>query len=199
MLESYVQGNDEGDAKMTTAIYALVDPRTDAVKYVGKTKNTSARLAKHNQAPGSKRLSRWLDDLRSVGAFPVLRVLESVDDSVAANAESFWIRYMNAVTDEALLNCSRPNVDRNIEWHSQVLDHECAEKFCADYYRRKAFEAVLAVHGLTLADFDVKASIEDRVNRHFGEFDNEVRSEMISVAWDAFVSRRREERQQAFT
>ena len=185
--------------KMTTAIYALVDPRTDTVRYVGKTRHTNARLAKHIQAPGSKRLAQWLDELRAGNTLPALRVLESVDDSVAANAESFWIRYMNAVTDEALLNCSRPNVDRNIEWHSQVLDHECAEKFCADYYRRKAFEAVLAVHGLTLADFDVKASIEDRVNRHFGEFDNEVRSEMISVAWDAFVSRRREERQQAFT
>ena len=184
--------------KMTTAIYALVDPRTDTVRYVGKTRHTNARLAKHIQAPGSKRLAQWLDELRAGNTLPALRVLESVDDSVAANAESFWIRYMNAVTGEALLNCSRPNVDRNIEWRSQVLDHECAEKFCTDYYQRKAFEAVLAAHGLTFADFEVKASIEERVNRIFGEFDSEVRSQIIDIAWDAFVSQRRSERRRHF-
>lgn len=59
-----------------TKIYALSDPRTSRVRYVGATARAlSIRLAGHLRKPSNKGLRRWFDELRAAGLRPVISEL----------------------------------------------------------------------------------------------------------------------------
>lgn len=57
-------------------IYALVDPRTDAVRYIGKAANLRVRLSAHLRDRASTRKARWLRTLIREGLRPTLITLE---------------------------------------------------------------------------------------------------------------------------
>lgn len=60
-------------------IYALVDPRTEAIRYVGWAFNPQKRLADHvaKARKADTHKDRWLRQLAAGGAVPVLQVLET--------------------------------------------------------------------------------------------------------------------------
>jgi len=79
---------------MTTKcfIYALVDPRTDAIRYVGKTTNPSWRFRQHLRYDRTdSHKSRWLALLSKLGLTPKWVVLEEVKLSEWQEKERFWI------------------------------------------------------------------------------------------------------------
>lgn len=62
------------------SIYALIDPRTEKVRYVGRSINPTARLGAHlgnSQIPNakSKRMMAWLAELAAADAAPVMKVV----------------------------------------------------------------------------------------------------------------------------
>ena len=80
-------------------IYALVDPRTSQIRYIGQTQNhPEVRLMGHlEKDDGNKRKRAWLDELRRFGEKPVVVALEyapSIDE--ALEIERLWIRRGNA-------------------------------------------------------------------------------------------------------
>lgn len=82
-------------AVSNVSIYALVDPRSDEVRYIGKAVDPERRLRSH-LAPSQLDHSRshknsWLKGLLSEGLRPVLQILETVDDVDANEAERNWI------------------------------------------------------------------------------------------------------------
>ncbi len=65
-------------------IYALVDPRDKAGRYVGMSKDARMRLHQHlYKYKGSKRLLNWLEELDRLGLTPDLQILEAITDSDA--------------------------------------------------------------------------------------------------------------------
>ncbi len=74
-------------------IYGLTDPRTDKVRYVGKTVTTTKqRLAGHISETRAGRASRknaWIAGLLDAGLKPGIVVLATVDDG--RKAEEEWI------------------------------------------------------------------------------------------------------------
>lgn len=82
---------------MSTIIYALLDPRSGAVRYVGKTKRAlRARVRAHiNRAPGQLRIpsAAWVAALAKDGLEPLAVELARVEDDWEA-AEQFWIAEM---------------------------------------------------------------------------------------------------------
>lgn len=71
-------------------IYAPVDPRTDAVRYVGKARNLRLRIAAHLTPFGLSRKTRktsWLKSILRIGLRPSYRVLEIVDEALWAETE----------------------------------------------------------------------------------------------------------------
>lgn len=82
-------------------IYALLDPRTDAVRYVGATRKTlvekirmhvsSAQLAQ-NVAPRFV----WLRELMALNLKPKIIKLDECDESKWAITEDSWIEYFRA-------------------------------------------------------------------------------------------------------
>jgi len=79
-------------------IYALKDPDTSEIRYIGQSKNVHMRYGTHINAArkGKSDLNgsykEWMDDLRKRGKDPVLEVLEEVEDADAGRAERRLIR-----------------------------------------------------------------------------------------------------------
>lgn len=82
------------------AIYALVDPRTGFIRYVGKTScPLNRRLAGHINDSLRRRFQvprfRWIGRLLNAGLRPEIVELEQCEDW--QDAEQFWISYLRFV------------------------------------------------------------------------------------------------------
>lgn len=73
-------------------IYALVDPRSDAVFYVGVSKRPLRRVYSHAKTK-NHRLRNVLLELQSQDRRPRLRILEAVTGGARAKRENYWILY----------------------------------------------------------------------------------------------------------
>lgn len=74
-------------------IYALIDPQTNQIRYVGKTNNLKLRFRGHiNEAKRGKRdhKNRWVASLLKKDFVPVVRVLEECGDDWKEK-ETYWI------------------------------------------------------------------------------------------------------------
>jgi predicted GIY-YIG superfamily endonuclease len=71
---------------MTVYVYALCEPSTGEIRYVGKSRNPVQRLAGHLTSTG--RVGSWIATLESV---PVVRVLEAceTEEDALANERRF--------------------------------------------------------------------------------------------------------------
>jgi hypothetical protein len=87
-----------------TTIYGLVDPRSGAVRYVGKTVNPRDRFTSHCR-PSAKlpNVRAWVAELHSQGLKPTLEVLERVHQADSDASEMRWIATVSA-RGEPLLN-----------------------------------------------------------------------------------------------
>lgn len=79
-----------------TYIYALCDPDTQEVRYVGKADDVQKRYEQHiwiKASPNSYRKS-WIKSLQKQGKQPLIKVLEEVDASIWKERERWWIAEM---------------------------------------------------------------------------------------------------------
>lgn len=79
---------------MKITIYALLDPRDCAIRYIGLTRDLKARLRHYRNKPHTKHLVNWFSMLKNLGLFPRVEILEEVDEGEAAEkAEREWIAF----------------------------------------------------------------------------------------------------------
>lgn len=83
-----------------TYIYALLDPQTLQVRYIGKSDNPTERFLQH--AKEAKRWpqmfkSRWIASIANRGLTPVLHILEKCRQEEWQEAETEWIAFGCAV------------------------------------------------------------------------------------------------------
>lgn len=77
-------------------IYALVDPRTSDIRYIGKSIRPEQRLENHiNENPKRPcHRTNWLRELKSAGLRPILCIIEEIQGLWPwQHAERFWIAY----------------------------------------------------------------------------------------------------------
>lgn len=79
----------------TVYIYALVDPRTGLIRYIGKTiQSAAARLMAHLQDRGRCHRVNWIAELSRLGLKPEIRLIERLEGSIPwQEAERHWIAY----------------------------------------------------------------------------------------------------------
>jgi hypothetical protein len=81
---------------VTVYIYALADPNTGQIRYVGKTIEPRRRFATHcrgDKADVHSHRARWIAKLKANGLKPVLHILETVEDARWQEAECKWIAF----------------------------------------------------------------------------------------------------------
>ena len=86
-------GRDGEDCRMRPVIiYGLIDPRTNYLRYIGKTVGTpEGRVSGHLKSPTY--CGRWLRNLASCGLQPGIVILEVADEISWSESETFWIAY----------------------------------------------------------------------------------------------------------
>lgn len=78
----------------TTFIYALTEPITNEVRYIGKSNNPRRRYSTHTTSHHYQvHKSHWIKKLQSQGMKPTLIILEEVPVSDWQERERYWIRY----------------------------------------------------------------------------------------------------------
>jgi len=76
----------------TTFIYALIDPRTDKIRYVGKSNNPQKRLCSHLSKTIDTPKGRWITELKELSLQPIMEILEEVAADDWSDKEKQWIR-----------------------------------------------------------------------------------------------------------
>jgi excisionase family DNA binding protein len=77
-------------------IYALSDPRTDEIRYVGIALDIHKRYAQHiSHVPsGNEKKDDWISRLKDAGLLPRLQVLEAeVSKKIIFDREVYWIQH----------------------------------------------------------------------------------------------------------
>jgi len=74
-------------------VYALCEPNSSKVRYVGKTSNLKGRFKRHLETKDERsHLYRWVKKLQKSGKNPEIKVLqECFSDAAAYEAEIYWI------------------------------------------------------------------------------------------------------------
>lgn len=76
-------------------VYALIDPRSHAVRYVGITNNVYERFKQHIRCNGvNAGKDAWIQDLQSQQHMVIMQTLEQVETADQARIqERYWIRH----------------------------------------------------------------------------------------------------------
>lgn len=76
----------------TVYIYGLKDPRSNVVRYIGKTKSLRQRLEAHaKDATSNKGKAGWIAELAASGLTPEMVTLQVCDSDTWRDAEIAWI------------------------------------------------------------------------------------------------------------
>lgn len=89
-------------------IYTLSDPRSQQIRYVGKTDNPKRRLRSHMSNSGSTHVARWIQSLKKEGLKPTMKILETIYDPQELywqQCERLWIKVLGEI------GCSLTNLD----------------------------------------------------------------------------------------
>lgn len=82
---------------MTTYIYTLSDPRTNAVRYVGRTIAPEQRFYAHKMSYDGTPKANWILELKNEGVLPDMVIIDSADDKMdAQEKEQYWINCCRA-------------------------------------------------------------------------------------------------------
>lgn len=75
-----------------TLIYALSDPVTGEIRYVGKTTRPKGRFLAHLNGHSAPQVRDWILSLRAGGQTPTVTILEHVTDGTkVTDRERWWI------------------------------------------------------------------------------------------------------------
>ena len=79
--------------KKRTSIYVLIDPRTNLIRYVGKTvQKLSYRLTQHLTEKSNHKRSTWIKSLKNKGLIPIIEEIDFCDWEESSNLEINWIK-----------------------------------------------------------------------------------------------------------
>lgn len=96
----HIEDFDSVEQVESVFIYALCDPESMTVRYIGKAKNLEHRLKAHMNDKDDTRKARWIRSLRERNLAPVVIVLEIIDEQKWQEAERRWIAlYRNTGLD----------------------------------------------------------------------------------------------------
>jgi len=122
-------------------IYALIDPRDNEIRYIGKTNQIlSYRLSAHLREKLNCHRCHWINQLQSVGLKPIIKPIDEIPPERSwQEAERFWIKYFKIIGCKLTNNTSggdgvpdlpKETRDRvRLAWFGKKHTPETIEKF----------------------------------------------------------------------
>lgn len=153
-------------------IYALIDPRTNDVRYVGCTDNIHRRFAQHLlSSHKNDEKTGWLEDLKEADVLPSLLVLEKgIEAENKLDRETFWINFYqqkgNLTNMRASKRLSRQTCYQ--EELTQVIDMTvCDERFAGKVQRALSDLSIIPSDGCVTTR-DAARILNWRAKQEFG-------------------------------
>lgn len=77
------------------SVYALGDPRTGDIRYIGIAQDVYKRYAQHLNRPHPNNVKNaWMQEIKQAGIVPTLSILEAdVDEAIIYEREKYWIEH----------------------------------------------------------------------------------------------------------
>lgn len=139
-------------------IYALCDPRTEEIRYVGSSCNPLSRFGDHIRYEDDIPKSCWIAKLRETGDMPLIVGLESIPHKMfTVKRERAWIVKAKQAGYDLLnqgMDTSKPDLDFSgidFERHIDLPEmSRVAIKVTPEEHKRLKIQAIIA--GRTLQD-----------------------------------------------
>lgn len=130
-----------------TYIYALLDPRTERVRYVGKSENLTRRLREHLADTSPCHRVHWLRQLSELNLLPTLVVLEQCSELNWQLRERDWIAFYRSI-GEPLTNGTDGGEGGMWPTHAAKLGVEASRRLKTGFFdpTKKAQYASAAVN-----------------------------------------------------
>lgn len=104
---------------MRAFVYALIDPRSLKVRYIGSTINPNSRLIAHLADTTNTPKTQWLTELKSINLQPIMVILSVVPLAQRFDEEYQWI-YIGKKKDWPLTNKVAMKTDRYTRLWSEI-------------------------------------------------------------------------------
>ena len=158
-------------AGSTTYIYGLTDPRTQQLRYVGKSHNPTKRKRGHLKDPARTHKACWIRSLLKEDLAPEVIILEEVHRASWEDAEKWWIAYFRSIGAD-LTNATSggeglrdPSPETLAKMFGHYVSPETKEKI-----RQKAIGRPSSRKGIALTDVTkAKLKLAGQARRHSEE------------------------------
>lgn len=104
------------DQRREWHVYALRDPRSNAIRYVGITTNLQKRYSSHLKAKDATPRGIWIRELLAANLAPILEVLETGEDADCQTPERRWIATLRATGCDLTNTTDGGNGTAGYEW-----------------------------------------------------------------------------------
>jgi len=102
-------------------IYALIDPRTRQIRYVGQSSDPERRYQQHINAAEDTPKGVWIQELRAMDQLPDFILIDECEDAEAFYLENWWI-LIGKRQGWPLTNGTNPGEWRAQEDFKQIFD-----------------------------------------------------------------------------
>jgi hypothetical protein len=127
-------------------IYCLLDPRTEQVRYVGRTLRPTSRLFEHGteaeRAIHKNAKQRWLCELDQEGQKPKIKFLELCKVEQAETREQHWIDFYMGQKHLLLNTCTTIRVNQRYKRRRELLGYRVRYKTAPAYTAKDAHNLV---------------------------------------------------------
>lgn len=151
-------------------IYKLIDPITNEIRYVGKTKDIEDRYKRHmqncylNQYDKNTHKSRWIKQLIRQGLSPIIEVIEECHKLNVNDREIFWIKSLKE-QNHPLTNLSLGG-EVGVDWNGRKHTTEAINKIKKSKEKYKMPVIQYTLSGEMIAEFESLMDAADKSGHH---------------------------------
>lgn len=130
---------------MKAIIYALCEPGTEVIRYVGKTETSlEFRLYQHLQERQKTKKAIWIKELKDKNQVPNIIELETCSVEEVDELETYWM-YQCKTWGFDLLNSFTQRGSRKINIISEVCSYNIVNKTSSIFYNQKLNKELLSL------------------------------------------------------